>query len=281
MSQSYELTYYMHSGFSLACDDILLVFDYWLGEFGELPVDRRITPIWLRQFRAVYVFISHSHPDHLDPEVYAWQDAGIPIQYIVSYELPASFGGRRVSPGDEFTLEEGLTVKVFDSTDLGVSFLTEVRGLRFFHAGDLNFWHWREESTAAEIDEAEAAFHTACEPLTQEKQIDLACFPVDPRQGQLFDVGAVYFLMTVKPRVLLPMHFWERAEIALEFARRNRSRQSEVIALTQPGERVLIDMEDDGFLNLAIPEMRTAAPTRRAQEGADPFAGSDLPVDLG
>ena len=280
MPKTYELTYYMHAGFSLVCGDVLLVYDYWLGENGELPVDRRITPMWLMKFRAVYVFISHSHPDHLDPEVYAWQDAGIPITYIVSYEVPAIFGGKRVSPGDEVELEEGLRVKVFDSTDLGVSFLTEAWGLRFFHAGDLNFWHWREESTAQEIDEAEAAFHTACEPLAREKQIDIACFPVDPRQGQLYDVGAVYFLMTVKPRVMLPMHFWERAEIAQEFARRNRSRQTEVVALTQPGERMFIEMADDGYLSLTIPEMRSAAPARRAPEGADPFEDSDLPVEI-
>ena len=33
---SYLVTHYYHSGFSVACDDSILIFDYWLGENQEL-----------------------------------------------------------------------------------------------------------------------------------------------------------------------------------------------------------------------------------------------------
>ena len=69
MDRKLTITYYLHSGFSVAMEDVLLVFDYWTGEQGELPQDKRITPEFLRTFREVYVFISHEHPDHLDPVV--------------------------------------------------------------------------------------------------------------------------------------------------------------------------------------------------------------------
>ena len=33
----YLVTHYYHSGFSVAYEETLLVFDYWRGEDGELP----------------------------------------------------------------------------------------------------------------------------------------------------------------------------------------------------------------------------------------------------
>ena len=222
MDRKLTVTYYHHSGFSVAMDDVLLVFDYWTGEHGELPEDKRITVDFLKQFRQVYVFISHEHPDHLDPVVFTWRNEA-PVTYIVSADMPVGTRGKRMAPGDNLTLSPEVSVKAFDSTDLGVSFLVDIQGVHVFHAGDLNFWHWREESTVKEIEEADDAFRQAVEPIAREK-IDLAFFPVDARQGLMYDAGANYFIMCVKPRLLIPMHFWGRAEIAMEFARRSRCR---------------------------------------------------------
>ena len=185
MDRKLTVTYYHHSGFSVAMDDILLVFDYWTGEHGELPEDKRITVDFLKQFRQVYVFISHEHPDHLDPVVFTWRSEA-PVTYIVSADMPVGTRGKRMAPGDSLTLSPEVSVKAFDSTDLGVSFLVDIQGVHVFHAGDLNFWHWREESTVKEIEEADDAFRQAVEPIAREK-IDLAFFPVDARQGLMYD----------------------------------------------------------------------------------------------
>ena len=106
-----------------------------------------------------------------------------------------------------------------------------------FHAGDLNLWHWRDVSTVREIAQAEDAFYAAMKPLEKEK-IDVAFFPVDPRQGSLYDAGALYFLMSVKPRLMIPMHFQGRADVATDFARKNRSRRTNIVALTRRGESI-------------------------------------------
>ena len=37
--------------------------------------------------------------------------------------------------------------------------------MNIFHAGDLNLWHWRQESSLREIEAAEEAFRAACEPI--------------------------------------------------------------------------------------------------------------------
>lgn len=295
MDRKLTVTYYHHSGFSVAMDDVLLVFDYWTGEHGELPEDKRITVDFLKQFRQVYVFISHEHPDHLDPVVFTWRNEA-PVTYIVSADMPVGTRGKRMAPGDNLTFSPEVSVKAFDSTDLGVSFLVDIQGVHVFHAGDLNFWHWREESTVKEIEEADDAFRQAVEPIAREK-IDLAFFPVDARQGLMYDAGANYFIMCVKPRLLIPMHFWGRAEIAMEFARRSRCRQTEVMALTRYGEQISLDFTDDGYIDVSLltpPEVvvssRTAPielpvvelpePRTPAYDPEDPFSDTDLPVDI-
>ena len=295
MDRKLTVTYYHHSGFSVAMDDVLLVFDYWTGEHGELPEDKRITVDFLKQFRQVYVFISHEHPDHLDPVVFTWRSEA-PVTYIVSADMPVGTRGKRMAPGDNLTLSPEVSVKAFDSTDLGVSFLVDIQGVHVVHAGDLHFWHWREESTVKEIEEADDAFRQAVEPIAREK-IDLAFFPVDARQGLMYDAGANYFIMCVKPRLLIPMHFWGRAEIAMEFARRSRCRQTEVMALTRYGEQISLDFTDDGYIDVSLltpPEVvvssRTAPielpvvelpePRTPAYDPEDPFSDTDLPVDI-
>ena len=292
MEKWLDVTYYHHSGFSAAMDDVLLVFDYWLGEKGELPENKRITPEMLRAYKEIYVFISHEHPDHLDPAVFEWRKE-VNVTYIVSGDMPVGTRGRRMSPGDEMVLSPRVKVKAFESTDLGVSFLVDLCGVHIFHAGDLNFWHWREESTIKEIKEADERFRRAVDPIMQES-IDLAFFPVDPRQGRLFDAGANYFILSVKPRLLVPMHFWGRAEIAEEYARRARCKQTEVIAMTRFGEQIRLEFEESGYLTvhlLTAPEpvavkKEDALPVADGQidlngyEGHDPFNDTDLPVKL-
>ncbi len=278
MSRQLKVTYYLHSGFSCATDRVLLIFDYWLGEHRELAESKRIDPDSFGKYDEVYVFISHSHPDHFDPVVYEWHREH-PVVYIVSGDMPVGTRGRRMNAGDTLSLGHHVTVSAFDSTDLGVSFLVTLDGIRIFHAGDLNFWHWREESTAAEIEEAEQEFHRCCAPLAAEPPIDICFFPVDPRQGRLYDAGANYFIMTVKPRLLIPMHFWGRSEMITDFARRAGSRSTEVFAMIHPREELRIDFSDDGFMTIT-PDLSAARPKAALPDADDPFSQSDLPVEF-
>jgi hypothetical protein len=179
-------------------------------------------------------------------------------------------------------------VKAYGSTDAGVSFLVTLDGMKFFHAGDLNFWHWREVSNARQIQEADEDFKAEVKDL-QGEDIDVAFFPVDPRMGMLFDAGANYFILTGKPRLLLPMHFWGRSDVIAEFARRSRTRETEIVALSSHGQSIALDIEDDGFMNITLmapPSVHHAASAANqavsldGYEGADPFHETDLPIDM-
>ncbi len=262
-------------------DDLLFVFDYWRGEHHELKGHRQIVPSRLSAFRKVYVFISHEHIDHLDPIVFKWKDYA-PVSYIVSSDMPVGTRGKRMAPGDTMELEPGISVKAFDSTDLGVSFLLNLKGRRIFHAGDLNFWHWRDESSLKDIAEAEKEFMDAVKPISRE-QVDVAFFPVDPRQGTMFEAGANYFILQVKPRLLIPMHYFHRVEIILDYARTSSSRTTEVLAMPGIGDSILLDFDQDGFMNISFPPEEEGLDEEFEEEEdplseENPFNESDLPL---
>ena len=107
--------------------------------------------------------------------------------------------------------------------------------------------------------------------------------------GMHFDAGANYFMMSLKPRVLTPMHFWGRGDVINEYARRSRSRETEIIALTVQGQAVNLEFEDDGFMNIRLlpppvqpPEPPAGENTVKLDgyEGTDPFLETDMPVDM-
>jgi len=287
MEKLVKLIYHYHSGFSVQAGGTLLIFDYWEGDDRCLSAAGRITPQYLKAFEQIFVFVSHAHPDHLDPIVYTWKNENLPITYIVSSDMPVGTGGKRIAPGQTKQLTPDVSVKAFPSTDLGVSFLVNIYGLNIFHAGDLNLWHWREESTLREIEAADAAFQEAMDAIRPEK-IDVAMFPVDPRQGMMYDAGANQFILTMKPRIFIPMHWQERPEVAIDFARRSRNAQTEVLALTKPGVVANLSFTD-ALIDIHIIEppkdlsdLPVAAPCHAdpSDSDTDPFADSDLPVDI-
>ena len=253
------ITYLGGSGFLVALGDIGLLFDA-----SEIGPDLRILPEKeaLSAFRKLYVFISHSHSDHFSPNIYDL--CGDNAVYIVGFDLPQPHRGVRMNPGEEQGFGP-VNVKAFGSTDEGVSFLVECAGVKLFHAGDLNLWHWRDESSIVAIEAAEKLFYECVAPIPK-GEIDVAFFPVDPRQGSMYDAGAGYFVMTVKPRVMIPMHFQGRADVAIRFALTGETKHTRIAALEEPGDTI----------DLSIPDTDETAPDRKLKELlADESFGSD------
>ena len=287
MDKQATVTYFFHSGFSVAVEDTLLIFDYWRGDQGQLPRRAWITDWELKKYEQVLVFVSHDHEDHFDEAIYAWDYEHLPITYIVADDLPIGKRGRRMKPGDALTVGPA-AVQAFDSTDKGVSFYVTVGDVHIFHAGDLNLWHWRDESTLREINQAENDYYEAVAPI-EHLPIDIAMFPVDPRMGGLYDAGANHFVMAVKPRVFIPMHWQGRPEVAIDYARKGRTKYTEVLALTKPREQADIEFGENE-LNIHVftwkdtPEEGEgeSAPDVKldAYAPADPFSDTDLPVQL-
>lgn len=273
------VTYYFHSGFSVQVDDTLLVFDYWEGEHGEVPAEFRLTKDSFSTYNQVYVFVSHPHPDHLDSVIFTWlEDSN--ITYIVSSDMPIGVRGKRIAKGDSLRLSPDVRVTAYGSTDMGVSFLVDVKGLKVFHAGDLNLWHWREESSLREIEAAEKAYEEAVAPILGQ-QMDICMFPVDPRMGALFDAGANHFILALKPRLMIPMHWQGRSEVAVDFARRARNKATEVIALTKAGEFAQLTFEEKNLvIQIVSPADNTATMPKIERKREDPELAPSMTRDL-
>ena len=168
-----ELTYIYHSGFALSGDGFTVIMDYYRdSEDGQAQADLNrlmdgtfsnqeagmpegtVHSELLRRPGKLYVLASHFHPDHFNKEVLQWREQRPDIIYIFSKDI---LRHRRAQKEDAVWLKKGeeykdetLSVRAFGSTDVGVSFLLQTGGKKIFHAGDLNNWHWMDESTEAD-----------------------------------------------------------------------------------------------------------------------------------
>lgn len=236
-----KIYYLYHSGFAVQTPNHFLIFDYYRNEAekGREGLDGGVLDgNVIATKKNIVVFVSHSHGDHFNPIILGWQKQSKNIKYIVSSDIPLS--------GDSiFSMEpyekkdfESLSVKTFGSTDKGVSFLVEVDGLSIFHAGDLNWWHWKEESTQEEVDLSEKEFKKELS-FIEGNRIDIAFFPADPRLGKEYDLGALSFRDTIKPSMLLPMHFGDNFVAASEFSLKAWDCDTMVPIINRRGQEVL------------------------------------------
>ena len=153
------LQYLGGSGFLVTIGETGFLFDA-----SEHGADRRELPEKeaLSAYRKLYVFVSHRHDDHFSETIYDL--CGEDAVYIVGFDLPKEHRGVRMKPGEKQGFGS-IQVKAFGSTDEGVSFLVEYAGITLFHAGDLNLWHWRDESSIGEIEAVEKAFYECVAPI--------------------------------------------------------------------------------------------------------------------
>lgn len=201
-----KATYIQHSGFSVEFADMMLVFDYWKGDI-TIPEDK-----------PVYVFASHAHRDHFNEVIFDWEGCGADIHYILSDDIKASPAENRIfmSP-DGFCDLGNIKIKTLRSTDEGVAFFVSVQTsestqeIHIYHAGDLNWWHWEEES-AAYNQQMKEDYQKSLLPIEGE-YVDVAFVPVDPRLGDAYYWGIDWYMRHTDTEKVYPMHMWDQYEI--------------------------------------------------------------------
>jgi len=186
-----------HSGFHIEYKDKVLMFDV----FNHLDqyLDKNIL-----------CFVTHSHGDHYNPQIKDLRKNNN-INYIVSSDVPMEAGKDTyvVNKGDEIQVD-GFDIKVFGTTDLGVSYLVKIEDQVIFHSGDLNWWHWEDNDEASQIEERDM-YHKELSLLEGQK-IDFAFVPVDYRLKTANRWAMDYFIEKLNPKYLIPMHFAEEYE---------------------------------------------------------------------
>ena len=119
-------------------------------------------------------------------------------------------------PGQELSLMNGqLLIRTLHSTDFGVAFLVRFHDKWIYHAGDLNWWVWKEE-TKQYNHNMTANFKKYTAPL-EGMELFAAFLPLDPRQEDWYDKGFLYILEHTKTAHVFPMHFWKDYEMISTF----------------------------------------------------------------
>jgi L-ascorbate metabolism protein UlaG (beta-lactamase superfamily) len=188
-----KVEYIHHSGYVVETDDAVLMFDV---VEGYLP--RK----YLATEKNVVFFVSHSHSGHYYPGIFNYHK-----QVVVSEDVLIPVGHKAivVKPNDSLIVS-GLKIKVFASTELGVSYYAQTKDVAIFHAGDFNFWHWKSETSEEEVELSRLMFLNIIEDL-KGLPVDIAMFPVVPRMGKQYDEGARIYIESIKPTWFFPMHY--------------------------------------------------------------------------
>lgn len=217
-----KITYIGHSGFLVEWETCCWLFDYYKGEIPEMDPEKKI-----------FVFASHSHHDHFNPEIFKLADRYPDVEYVLSSDIRTTERECRklgiadgilektvsVKPTMEYELQDkdgsGIALETLRSTDAGVAFLLRYQGKTIYHAGDLNLWVWRGE-TKQYNNHMTAMFDQEMEHL-KDVQIDVAFVPLDPRQEDWYYMGLEKLMETARIRYVFPMHFWENPAIIQKF----------------------------------------------------------------
>ena len=133
-----KVTYLSHSGFLLEMADAYFLFDYYKGELPKLDSSKRF-----------FVFASHIHYDHFQESIFRLREQLPQTVYILSDDIQTedAVNIRKIGPNQNLEVD-GCRIRTLRSTDEGVAFLVTYQDRTFYHAGDLNWWHWEEEGEA-------------------------------------------------------------------------------------------------------------------------------------
>lgn len=209
-----KVTYLNHSGFLLEWEHSYWLFDYYKGEIPKL-----------NPAKDIFVFCSHSHEDHLNPIIFTLYQEYPSVRYLFSNQIRRTYRKWQKNPDlipyplppIEFLYErtdtnildstlQPLKIHTLRSTDCGCAFLIEYEGKTIYHAGDLHWWYWSEE--AEDWNKKMTADYKREMKYLENKEIDLAFTPLDPRQEKDYALGMNYFLENTRTKHVFPMHFW-------------------------------------------------------------------------
>ena len=205
-----KITYINHSGFLLETRDCYYIFDYYKGELPNLDKEKE-----------VIVFCSHFHKDHFNPQIFGiLDDMGMTYQAVLANDIRKRnhLSGMKITyvyHDQTYNLDNGTQVDTLLSNDSGVAFIVKTKEGIIYHAGDLNDWYWDGEPKT-DNQRLTSAYRAEIRKI-KGMHFDAAFVPLDPRQGDHYADGILYFLKNVDCNVIFPMHYWNDANVIKRF----------------------------------------------------------------
>lgn len=237
-----KITYIYHSGFAVELDKCVLLFDYYKGEL----------PRWGKE-KTVYVFASHKHQDHFQlkifhlaeeyPKVHFFLGSDIKLneKYLERNHTALSVKEKITNIGKNKKIKfDEIEIRSLRSTDAGVAFIVQAEGRSFYHAGDLNWWHWEGEPYPFN-ETMEKDYKKEMDSI-RGMHFDAAFVPLDPRLGKAYGFGMDYFLECADADKIFPMHMWEEYGYIRKYKKTLTGRQHEkqIMDIVRPGQEFAV-----------------------------------------
>lgn len=217
-----KITYICHSGFMAELENCCLLFDYYKGVIPKTN-------------KKLYVFASHFHGDHYNPEIFGLRERGN-VKFILSSDIKTKDKSKdifSINSGENITVDD-IDITTLKSTDEGVAFIVKCEGKTIYHAGDLNLWVWQEESKAYN-NNMKANFMRYTKNL-RGLSIDVGFLPLDPRQGIDYDKGIDAYRELADFKKIFPMHFWSRYDIIKKYKSEKDGAADNVVEISYEGQ---------------------------------------------
>lgn len=203
-----KIYYIYHSCFVVEDEKNILIFDYYkTPKKSDSKTD--ILDFVKRKDKQVYIFASHIHYDHFNPEILNWYELNNDIKYIFSSDIKTNLKNLDITFLEENQEKKilDINIKTYGSTDEGVSFWIELKEKVLFYAGDLNWWAWTDDTLEEEKYMKDKFQEIIKDIENNNRRIDIAFFPVDPRLEENMYKGGEYFINKLEPKYFVPMHF--------------------------------------------------------------------------
>lgn len=222
-----KIDYLGHSGFFVENESSMLLFDYYYGDLSFLEEKLDEKPL--------FVFSSHAHGDHFNPEIFSIVIKHKKTSYHLSFDIkgkptvPNNLNIQYLDVDRTYEIEDLGIVKTLQSTDEGVAFLIKTSDETLFYAGDLHWWDWPGEDPDW-LTEQETVFKREIGKIKNES-IDIAFAVLDSRLEDNYAKGMTHILSELHPRYVLPMHFWDDRSVVERFKERSEKKELDTIIL--------------------------------------------------
>lgn len=222
-----KIDYLGHSGFFVENESSMLLFDYYYGDLSFLEEKLDEKPL--------FVFSSHAHGDHFNPEIFTIVNKHKKTSYHLSFDIkgkptvPNNLNIQYLDVDRTYEIEDLGIVKTLQSTDEGVAFLIKTSDETLFYAGDLHWWDWPGEDPDW-LTEQESVFKREIGKIKNES-IDIAFAVLDSRLEDNYAKGMTHILSELHPRYVLPMHFWDDRSVVERFKERSEKKRLDTIIL--------------------------------------------------
>ena len=222
-----KIDYLGHSGFFVENESSMLLFDYYYGDLSFLEEKLEEKPL--------FVFSSHAHGDHFNPEIFTIVNKHKKTSYHLSFDIkgkptvPNNLNIQYLDVDRTYEIEDLGIVKTLQSTDEGVAFLIKTSDETLFYAGDLHWWDWPGEDPDW-LTEQETVFKREIGKIKNES-IDIAFAVLDSRLEDNYTKGMTHILSELHPRYVLPMHFWDDRSVVERFKERSEIKELDTIIL--------------------------------------------------